>query len=134
MGALKRWFGIVFLLVPVSAGAVPSAPDERALLFADCAGSFAAEAEHLRLLSDPGVERAEDAAILFGQLLDATFPTEDAATAFAVRLRATRAEARLIQRNLLNAASFSTRKAYRAPARHEARRRRTTCEKLLLGS
>lgn len=134
MCALRRCIVTVFLLFPVAAAAVPSAPDERALLFADCAGSFTAEAEHLRLLSEPGATEAEDAAALFGQLLDATAPGDSFGSAFAVRLRATRAEARLIQRNLLNAASFSTRPAYRAPARHEADRRRTTCEKLLLGS
>jgi len=126
---------LVALCPPGLAGAVPSSAAERALLFARCAGSFAAEAEHLRLVGGgSALGRAEDVERLFALLLDATLTDEMQEGDTAIALRSARAEARLIQRELLSAATFAVHEIHRDPARHAAERRRITCEKLLLGS
>ena len=135
MGVARTLLVLCALFLPGLAGAVPSSPADRALLFARCAGSFAAEAEHLRLVGGgTALGRAEEAERLFALLLDATITEEMRTGDMAIALRAARAEARLIQRDLLGAATFAVHQSHRDPARHAAERRRVTCEKLLLGS
>ncbi|MEM1432315.1 MAG: hypothetical protein AAGG09_22890 [Pseudomonadota bacterium] len=116
------------------AAAIPASPAERAELFARCAGSFAAEAEHLRLMGGAALPQVEATEDMFGLLLESVVTDEMRTGDAALALRAARAEARLIQRRLLTAATFAVKADHRTPARHAADRRRSTCEKLLLGS
>ncbi|MEM0934916.1 MAG: hypothetical protein AAGJ91_03300 [Pseudomonadota bacterium] len=131
---MRSHLALCALLLPGFAWALPSAPAERAELFARCAGSFAAEAEHLRLMGGDALPQVEETERMFSLLLDATVTGEMRTGDTAIALRVARAEARLIQRELLTAATFAVHRTHRDPARHAAERRLSLCQKLLLGS
>jgi hypothetical protein len=138
MGVLKTiavlW--VLALAAPPSAealpqGGLPERAAERALLFAACAGRYAARQEHAWLMGGDGAE-AEAGRGQFLDLLDAQHPAALAEGLSAPALLHARIAAKAAQARLLQLARFHTDAAQRRRAGAEARRAMAPCAALLL--
>ncbi|MEM9248307.1 MAG: hypothetical protein AAGB05_06365 [Pseudomonadota bacterium] len=124
----------LWLVLPAVAQALPATARERAEVFAGCAGSYAAEAEHQRLTDGSAYGQMMGRAELFTLLLDATLTDGLREGAPAIALRIVQGNARARQRLLLTAAHYGIRASQSEIARHAATRRLALCETLVLGN
>lgn len=159
MGALRTLLALSLLCTGAAAAALPQSATERAELFAVCAGTWRAEAEHrarlgpdagragraprpARLRSaaeaprgpEGGADSAAARAAAFAGLLDAVRPDAQAQGLDPVRLRAVRVQAWLEHRARLDRTVFAAPDPGREAAGAAAARRRARCDALLLGA
>jgi hypothetical protein len=140
MDALRLTVAALLLsALPAAGGGVPVTAAERAEAFATCAGTYAGEAEHMRLFDGAHAAELESRRAGFAALTEAVAPhlgpvgaPEGGPT--AAELRALRVQARLAQRALLSDAAFHPDPGRRARAAAAATRRRDACNRLLLGA
>lgn len=132
MGALKTFSGacLAALLAAPPALAMPDRLQDRAVLFATCAGRYSAAMEHAWLMG--GDDRPAIAARgLFDDLLDAIRPDVIGDGLSGPELLHTRITAKFAQARLLQLAAFHTDPATRSGAKAAARRAVSLCETLV---
>jgi len=114
--------------------ALPSSPAERARIFADCAGRFAALSMHASFFDGAASEAADVRYHLFLDLLEAV--REDAANDGIPdrRLLHWRVEAKAAQAALLHRATFYRDPTVSDTSKQAAETHISHCERLLLGS
>ena len=79
MGSLRNLLAALAALTATNAVALPNSPDDLARAFAECAGRYAAVADHARLFDGAASEVAESRRDLFVSLLETTLPDIEAA-------------------------------------------------------
>jgi hypothetical protein len=109
--------------------AAPATPQELARTFADCAGRYSAEAEHLWLTGTADPARTERRRNDFADLTEAIAP--DLPGDLAATLLGLRVSAKAAQRHLLETASFATRTSERQRAAALASGFIAACDRLL---
>ena len=109
--------------------AAPATPLELARTFADCAGRYSAEAEHLWLTGSADPARTERRRNDFADLTEAIAP--DLPGDLAAEMLGMRVSAKAAQRQLLDAATFATRAGERQRAAALASGFIAACDRLL---
>lgn len=136
MGKMLTTIGtsLTFVLTAYMAVALPSSPVERARIFADCAGRYAALSMHQSFFDGAASEAADTRYHLFLDLLEAV--REDALNDGLPgrRLLHWRVESRAAHATLLHRATFHTDPIASDISRQAADTYISNCDRLLFGS
>ncbi|MEL6167906.1 MAG: hypothetical protein AAFR35_04400 [Pseudomonadota bacterium] len=118
----------------LGAAPFPVSPTERARAFAECAGRYAAIADHDRLMKGQTNAAAEARRDAFSGLLDAVLPDAVAYGMPVAKSREWHSTARAAHIQLLAAAAYSFRESEASRAELAAAFHVSLCDRLILGA
>ncbi|WP_050528800.1 hypothetical protein [Pseudaestuariivita atlantica] len=132
----KRTISAVAGLLCLASGvaALPQSADERVRAFADCAGRYSAEVEHVWLMGGPARDEIMQRRELFAELVQASLPMAEESGITGRQIIAWRVEAKLAHAALLQSATFAGDDAVSDRADRAARGFVTQCDRLILGA